>query len=223
MNPRPPSQSNPGNHFVDIHEVVMEEDEEEDATQTRPPDRNMNNRLNRFREFRPRNHHHVVHRGGFNRQVSLETGFSVLNRDSKARDDRKVLRSGLSLGGLESVNRAVGEGGGKGDFSLFRTKSTLSKQHSLMQLRKDRDKDRDRGDNVVDDRRTNVNETTAVENMDEAVNQSVPAGRYFAALRGPELDEVKVINSSSFLLLSENITFLRQKFHYLSTDPSKLM
>lgn len=38
-----------------------------------------------------------------------------------------------------------------------------------------------------------INGTSGMD--DDSVNASVPAGRYFAALRGPELDEVKVRNS----------------------------
>ena len=114
----------------------------------------------------------------FSRQVSLETGFSVLDRESKAKDERKVLRrSGRSFGGFDSVNKAGGEPG-KGDFNIFRTKSTLSKQNSLLPTRKERE--------------TEFQRTEGATGLDESLNKSVPAGRYFAALRGPELDQVKV-------------------------------
>ncbi|XWS49840.1 hypothetical protein CRYUN_Cryun12cG0037600 [Craigia yunnanensis] len=74
-----------------------------------------------------------------NRQVSLETGFSVLDRESKAKDERKVLRrSGRSFGGFDSANRIGGEAK-KGDFDIFRTKSTLSRQNSLLPTIKERE------------------------------------------------------------------------------------
>ncbi|TYK19459.1 guard cell S-type anion channel SLAC1 [Cucumis melo var. makuwa] len=106
--------------------------------------------------------------GGFERQMSLETG---LNRVSKGKGiERMALpRSGRSFGGFDST---IIEGK-KGDFSMFRTKSTLSKQNSLLPLKKDHQMDQ------------------SCEGRDESENKSVPVGRYFAALRGPELDQVK--------------------------------
>ncbi|OWM71908.1 guard cell S-type anion channel SLAC1 [Punica granatum] len=178
MDRRSTSPSSPGNHFVDIHEVLPEEIEVGAIKRAadKPPDKRVNRPI-RFRDGRQRQQR------SFSRQVSLETGFSVLNRESRGGDnERKVLsRSGLSFGGFESANRVVGEGTGKGDFSMFRTKSTLSKQNSLLPSRKERE-------NNLDSHQRN-NEGSG--GPEESVNKSVPVGRYFAALRGPELDEVK--------------------------------
>nr|GMD99109.1 guard cell S-type anion channel SLAC1 [Ipomoea batatas] len=113
---------------------------------------------------------------GFSRQVSLETGFSVLNGESsKHRNDRKVLsRSGQSFSGF-----GVGAEARKGDFSMFKTKSNLVRQNSKLLLKKE---------SGIDHQKSNLN---AAELDDDGVNDSVPAGRYFDALRGPELDQVK--------------------------------
>lgn len=180
MENHPPSPSAPGNHFVDIHEVLPKEIEV--GSMKRSDDKLPEKKANQ--SMRPRDGRQRQQRS-FSRQVSLETGFSVLNRESRGADnERKALpRSGLSFGGFEMANRVRGEGTGKGDFSIFRTKSALSKQNSLIPLRKERE-------NNVDSHQRN-NESSA--GMEESVNRSVPAGRYFAALRGPELDEVKVI------------------------------
>ncbi|KAF5175300.1 Guard cell s-type anion channel slac1 [Thalictrum thalictroides] len=162
------------NHFVDIHQVYSQE---EDRTTTRMTTDKVEKRLNRpvkLREMKrqPRS---------FSRQVSLETGFSVLRRESKPKDDRRLLsRSGQSLGASGSNRVGVAPEVKKGDFDLFRTKSTLSKQNSFLPLRKDTEMDSQK--------------TEALEGLDEEsihINRSVPAGRYFAALRGAELDQVK--------------------------------
>ncbi|XP_027337429.1 LOW QUALITY PROTEIN: guard cell S-type anion channel SLAC1 [Abrus precatorius] len=108
---------------------------------------------------------------GFNKQVSLETGISVLNIESKVKDERKALsRSGTNLEAFDSENR-------KWDFEIFKTKSTLSKQNSLLP-KKERELE------------SQKSHCSAL-NYDESADNSVPAGRYFAALRGPELDQVK--------------------------------
>ncbi|GFP86474.1 guard cell s-type anion channel slac1 [Phtheirospermum japonicum] len=89
-------------------------------------------------------------------------------------------RSGKSFGGFGSAHRIGGEGK-KGDFSIFRTKSSLVRQNSKLPLRKESGID-----NVQ------YNDNVSGGQLDESLlNKSVPAGRYFAALRGPELDEVK--------------------------------
>lgn len=176
---RPISPSSLQTHFVDIHEVLPEEEEEEgDPTVA---DKSENKRFNRHVRVRDVKRSHR----NFSRQVSLETGFSVLNRESKARDhERKALpRSGRSFGGFDSENR-IGMEGRKGDFSIFRTKSSLSKQNSLLPSRIKDQKEMECHRNIE-----------GSEGLDESVNKSVPAGRYFAALRGPELDQVKVILS----------------------------
>lgn len=163
-------------HFVDIHEALPEEDEERIIKMEDNDNNNVGKQMNRpirAREIkRPQRN--------FSRQVSLETGFSVLNRESKAKDERGSLpRSGRSFGGFDSANRIGLEGGRKGDFSIFKTKSTLSKQKSLLPSKMEK---------VLESQGSDGN------GNDESVNTSVPAGRYFAALRGPELDEVKVSN-----------------------------
>ncbi|XP_038906020.1 guard cell S-type anion channel SLAC1 [Benincasa hispida] len=176
------SHANP--NFVDIHEVVPEEEEKEEEEHARPtmmtsaladavgkrPKKHNNN--NRLRPPPPQ-------AGGFGRQMSLETG---LSRDSKGKGiERMALpRSGRSFGGFDST---IIEGK-KADFSIFRTKSTLSKQNSLLPLKKDH---RDHHHQMDQSQKT----YGSSEGMDESVNKSVPVGRYFAALRGPELDQVK--------------------------------
>lgn len=180
MDKRPvTSPSFRNSHFVDIHEVLPEEEEEEEEGIAREAEKadnsfSRNTKINRQMKRSD---------GSFNRQLSLETGFSVLRSESKAEDGRKVNlpRSGRSFGGFDSVTR-VGMEGRRGDFSIFKTKpSNLSKQNSLLPTRKERD---------VESQRTN----DGYGGVDESANESVPAGRYFAALRGPELDQVKVIN-----------------------------
>ncbi|KAK4262674.1 hypothetical protein QN277_028208 [Acacia crassicarpa] len=161
-------------HFVDIHEALPEEDEE-GMIKMEESDNNVEkktSRHNRVREMkRPQK--------SFGRQLSLETGFSMLNKESNAKDERKALtRSGRSFGGFDSTIRIGLEGGRKGDFSIFKTKSTLSKQNSLLPSKK-----KELVSQRIDDA-SNVG-------IDESVDTSVPAGRYFAALRGAELDEVK--------------------------------
>lgn len=160
-------------HLVDIHEVVPEEEEKKGAN--RKVDKADHKRLNRPIKVRDTKRQHR----GLNRQVSLETGFSVLlNRESKAKDERRSVvlsRSGRSFGGFDFEGR-------KGDFSMFKTKASLSRQNSLLPSRKERE--------VLEPQRTDPST-----GLDESVNESVPAGRYFAALRGPELDEIKVTHS----------------------------
>lgn len=172
MERRPAFPSSFETHFIDIHEVLPEE---EDKGKTQKIDKADHKRINRPIKVRDTNKR--PHRS-LNRQVSLETGFSVHNWESKAKDDRRVLtRSGRSLGGFDSANR-IGLGAPKGDFSLFKTKPTLSKQNPLLPSRKERE--------------------MVSTGLDDWVNESVPAGRYFAALRGPELDQVKVIFTFSW-------------------------
>lgn len=159
-------------HFEDIQEVVPEEEEGITRIQDKAK-KGLNKGFRGVRESR-----RPVHKS-FSRQVSLETGFSVLNRESNNDNDerRALARSGRSFGGFDSANRFGGEAR-KGDFSMFRTKSTLSKQNSLLPTRKEKELEPQRSDGSG--------------RLDESLNKSVPAGRYFAALRGPELDEVKV-------------------------------
>lgn len=164
-------------HFVDIHEEVLSEgDEEKMIKEEEKVEKHLN------RPTKAKRGHRI------NRQVSLETGFSVLNKENKGKNDRKVLtRSGTSLGVLGSDNKNIGLEGHKRDFSIFKTKSSLSKQNSLLP-RKEKE--------LLESQKING---SAVD--DESVHASdVPVGRYFAALRGPELDEVKVSDIFYFKL-----------------------
>ena len=81
----------------------------------------------------------------FSRQVSLGSGVTVLDMDRGGRNgggrgQRALPRSGRSLGVLNHsgvLGQASGDGAARrgGDFSMFRTKSTLSKQNSLLPTR----------------------------------------------------------------------------------------
>ena len=169
MDRRPTSPSSIETHFVDIHEVLPKEKEGAMEDKVGKPPK----RPNKFRDMKKPSGR------SFSRQVSLETGFSVLNRESKAKDERRVLRSGKSFGGFGANNiNQVGRDGRKGDFSIFMTKSSLTRQNSLLPSRKEIGLDSQKNDGPGHD------------------DDSVPAGRYFAALKGPELDEVKVIYRS---------------------------
>lgn len=166
-------------HFVDIHEVPeeevkVEEDEEEHNRNKvkKTSDQKQKKRFNKAMNLGETKRQNW----SFSRQVSLETGFSALYGEKKT--ERKELpRSGNSFGGFGSAYRSGAEGR-KGDYSMFRTKSSLVRQNSKLPLRKESETD------------GQYNEAIGVH--DESVNQSVPAGRYFAALTGPELDQVKV-------------------------------
>lgn len=164
-------------HFVDIHEVENEEDEDEITEMPEKIEQSSNHKSSnkpvKLKEFK-RTYK------SFSRQVSLETGFSVINKEiGRDKRARALVRSGRSLGTGQRIN--VSGEIKKGDFSKFMTKSSLSKQNSLTPMKKERvgtdlfSQDHDRADSP-----------------DESVNRSVPVGRYYAALRGPELDEVKV-------------------------------
>lgn len=189
-------------HFVDIHEVLPEEEEkEEEEEEELKEDRKTtkvgdNNKVNKFinKPVRIRDPPKRNQRSSFSRQVSLETGFSVLNRESKSKDDRRVLpRSGRSFGGFESANRFGGEAR-KGDFDIFRTKSTLSKQNSLLPTKKEKETESNQRNN------NNKDDENGRFDNESANRSSVPVGRYFAALRGPELDQVKVINITDYII-----------------------
>ncbi|CAI0414004.1 unnamed protein product [Linum tenue] len=202
-----PASPKPGDsHFVDIHEVLHEGDEEGGGEEERTTmERNQKpNRPPSARQFRIRGFGGQRSGVSFSRQVSLETGFSALMgkeaaSSSKANKDEgiKVLpRSGRSFGGFDSAKRlnvgGIDAGEKKGDFSMFRTKSSLSKQNSLLPIKK--------GDNRSDpmeywsgQRNNNDQNSNHVNGGGDhdSVHNGVPAGRYFAALTGPELDQVK--------------------------------
>lgn len=159
-------------HYVDIHEAFPEEEQEQEEE-----------RITR----RGKSHEEKRSNRSFSRQVSLETGFSALKEESRIKDGKSVLaRNGKSFAGFGSINGRVNGGEGrKGDFNMFRTKSSLSKQNSLLPSRKEREREREREREIEFPNRPDD------EAIGESVNKSVPAGRYFAALRGPELDQVK--------------------------------
>lgn len=180
------SSNSPEIHFLDVREVVIEANEEQEQQTTKTS-----------RKTEKTSQKHTRRPYNFSRQVSLETGVSVLKRDSKlAQNERKALpRSGRSFGAYGSAQRF--EGRSRGDFNMFRTKSGLNKQNSsMLPLRKERDYEWE----FDDEKKKNVN------GGDESVNKSVPAGRYFAALTGPELDQVKVITLTFACLVAYNIS-----------------
>ncbi|KAL0324085.1 UNVERIFIED_CONTAM: Guard cell S-type anion channel SLAC1 [Sesamum calycinum] len=174
MEMRETSRRSPATHFVDIHEVPeVEEEGEEEEREENKPTRTAEKQEKRFNKSIKAREVKKPDRN-FSRQVSLETGFSVLNGDKR---ERKALpRSGKSFSGFGSAY-ATGAEVRKGDFSIFKTKSTLVRQNSKLPLRKESGID------------LQYNDVSG--GLDESVNESVPAGRYFAALRGPELDQVK--------------------------------
>ncbi|KAE9459494.1 hypothetical protein C3L33_08613, partial [Rhododendron williamsianum] len=183
MDTRATSPNSLGTHFVDIHEVPEEEEEEEEeeGTQETKMAEKTEKRLTKLTKTREAKRQQRS--TTLSRQVSLETGFSVLNKESKAKDDqRKMLsRNGKSFGGFGSVHSG-GVEGRRGDFSIFRTKSGLLKQNTLLPAKESGELGGQRNDGF------GLGFGGA---EDESVNTSVPAGRYFAALRGPELDQVK--------------------------------
>ncbi|KAJ9173495.1 hypothetical protein P3X46_016618 [Hevea brasiliensis] len=171
-----PTSSSLETLFLDIHEVLQEEEEGGGGGgggKTRMADKARKGLHRQFKLREAKRHHR-----NFSRQVSLETGFNALNRECKAKYETRALpRSGRSFGGFDSIDRInIGETR-KGDFSIFKTKATLSKQNSLMPGRKEKDIESQRLDGS--------------NGHDDSVNEGVPAGRYFAALRGPELDQIK--------------------------------
>ncbi|PKA60452.1 Guard cell S-type anion channel SLAC1 [Apostasia shenzhenica] len=148
----------------------------------------------------------------FDRQVSLETGFAALFEEANgsksaavsprgSKDRRLLSRNGKSLGpttAAAAASVAVGGryGSRRGDFSMFRTKS-LSKQQSILPIRKYSGNLQNGEDEAAG----------AAASCDDSVGEvsvkSVPAGRYFAALRGPELDEVR--ESEDILLPKDEV------------------
>jgi hypothetical protein len=132
--------------------------------------------------------------------VSLGSGVAVMGIDRGGRNggragQRALPRSGKSLSVLNNHSGGLGQADGVarrgGDFSMFRTKSTLSKQNSLLPSRIKEELD--------DVDLAHVEGQSAGRPDVDPLNKSVPAGRYFAALRGPELDEVRVSHPSNHL------------------------
>lgn len=140
----------PNSHFLDIHEVVpegAEEEEEEGQQQQQEQEKKVEvkidkrpNRIPKVRETKRQQHRN------FSRQVSLETGVSVLQKQSKAKNGKGVLsRSGNSFAAYGEAQRfGVINDGRRENFNMFRTKSTLGKQNSLLPLRKESGMDRSR-------------------------------------------------------------------------------
>ncbi|KAH9612398.1 hypothetical protein KSS87_014423 [Heliosperma pusillum] len=184
MDKIPPSSTSSNPQFVDIPEILSGDDNQGTSRQT-TTNRGDQKRAKSTRPVRFQDQPKRVPNRNFNRQVSLETGFSVLKRNENEKIG--LSRSGRSLGGGfgSRSNGVIGEGK-KDDFSKFRTKSTLSKQHSLLPMRKEINELE--YNNNTHNQRSNFNGS---EGGDDSVNTSVPAGRYFAALTGPELDQVK--------------------------------
>lgn len=83
----------------------------------------------------------------------------------------------------------------RGDFSMFRTKSTLSRQASLLPLRNNHNHNQNQSHNINQDRNTGVESQLP---QDDPVSEPVSAGRYFRALSGPELNQIRVSNIHSF-------------------------
>ncbi|XP_012567410.1 guard cell S-type anion channel SLAC1 isoform X2 [Cicer arietinum] len=141
---------------MDIHDEILSEGDDEGIIKN--DEKHLSKSSTEAQETK-RNHTSIK------RQVSLKTGFSVLNRERKGRDDQRKVqtRSGTSLGVFDLEAQQT-------DFSILKTKSSPSKQNSLLP------------------RKLESQDINGVD--DDSINEVVPAGRYFAALRGPELDEV---------------------------------
>ncbi|GAB2237323.1 hypothetical protein Droror1_Dr00027205 [Drosera rotundifolia] len=196
MAQKPPSSSSSDAHYVDIPKVShgsgegassnMINNNPQEETKTKPkPNSVLFQETNQGRDGATGN-------TSFSRQVSLETAFSRLKTD-KGSDLRTLPRSGTSFAGFE-------RGRQKADFSIFRTKSTISKQSSFLPMKK--------GDKVMIDHVDQLKrDDGSDEAKDDSVNSSVPAGRYFAALSGPELDQVKD-HSDILLPMDEKWPFL---------------
>jgi hypothetical protein len=184
--PSSSSSSTGGHHTVDIRAAQAQPEEARQSAMSGP--------INIRGERRP-----PPMQRAFSRQVSLGSGVTVLGMDKVGKNggrgqQRALPRSGKSLGVLNHTGAlgqaAAGDGAARrGDFSMFRTKSTLSKQNSLLPSRI-REPDLELPPHVE-------GPSVGRQGGEDPLNKSVPAGRYFAALRGPELDEVRVSRNSS--------------------------
>ncbi|CAL9146279.1 unnamed protein product [Musa hybrid cultivar] len=124
------------------------------------------------------------------RQISLESGIAWVEteekevqgrRSSDAKEEPRVVLSRNSRSCGAPGATAGNAGQRKGDFSMFRTKSALaSRQNSFLSSRKESGPHLNHADGVP-----------GLAGTDDRVNKSVSAGRFFAALRGPELDQVR--------------------------------
>ncbi|XP_021754023.1 guard cell S-type anion channel SLAC1-like [Chenopodium quinoa] len=172
MDKTPPDPRPSNAHLIDIQEVLSEEDEGTTLNRTTAQKPEKRGRARPVRHQEPARR--AGNRSSLSRQVSLETGFSVL-KGTQQNERVALSRSGRSLGGLGAKSSgAVVREVKKGDFSMFKTKSSLTKQNSLMPMKKEC-----------------TNEVDYNQKIKVSADDSVPAGRYFAALRGPELDQVK--------------------------------
>jgi hypothetical protein len=124
--------------------------------------------------------------GKLGRQLSLGTGFSKWNKEN-GNSPKVLARSGASFSGFSS-NKSK-EMMKDHNYSLFGTKSG----NALLQARKMEEQERQ--DHNIQQSRVHLN---------------LPAGRYFDALKGPELDVLKVsLNITSVAISSlKTITFL---------------
>ncbi|CAL9753462.1 unnamed protein product [Musa acuminata subsp. burmannicoides] len=167
-------------HFVDIHPVLSDD----------------NDNLNRLRDRQSSDATVNFRAGGdgegtekrlqrnvwtFSRQIPLESGIGVFDVEKKGSVEGESSGNarGKSLGGVGATGGDAGNR--KGYFDMFRTKSALgAKQNSSIPSWKENEPDPDNAEGVA-----------GSAGADDRVNKSVPAGRYFAALRGPELDQVR--------------------------------
>ncbi|KAL4188086.1 hypothetical protein AMTRI_Chr09g22160 [Amborella trichopoda] len=182
------TKPSPGNDepFVDIHELYTEEVRDKEMK----PDKYCRIHKDKGQHHIGKNHHHHHNGVKFTRQVSLETGFSVFGNCTNKEERRSKLltRSGNSFGEFRGAARVTDVR--RGEFNLFRTKTTLSRQNSLLPLRKLAEQDVH-------------HHHPPLPQAEEDVDLEVPAGRYFAALQGPELDEVK--DSEDILLPKDEL------------------
>uniref|UniRef100_A0ACD5UUJ0 Uncharacterized protein n=1 Tax=Avena sativa TaxID=4498 RepID=A0ACD5UUJ0_AVESA len=186
--PSSPPPTGHGHHAVDIRAAVQTDQEARPSAMSGP--------LSLRNDRRP-----PPAQRAFSRQVSLGSGVAVMGIDRGGRrgGQRALPRSGKSLGVLNNHSGGLVQDGAArkagGDFSMFRTKSTLSKQNSMLPSRI--------REELEDVDLAHVEGQSAGRPDVDPLNKSVPAGRYFAALRGPELDEVR--DSEDILLPKDEV------------------
>ncbi|KAJ4953495.1 hypothetical protein NE237_030327 [Protea cynaroides] len=152
----------PEEQFADIHQVFPEGEAQGTMKMKNKVEKRLSRPCWKIRDMRRQ-------LKSLNKQVLLETGFSSHRKESEeTKGCRTLERTGQCFGGFYSGSRVNGEAK-KTDFSIFRTKSTRSKQVSLLPLQKM-------------DSQTNE----ASEGLED-----ISVGRYFAALTGPEFDQLK--------------------------------
>ncbi|KAJ4953548.1 hypothetical protein NE237_030380 [Protea cynaroides] len=157
----------PEDQFDDICQGFPKEEAQGTMKMTNKVDKRLNRPRWKIRET-------TRQQRSFSKQLSLETGFSSHSKESEeTKECRRTLeRTGQSFGGFQSDSRCGGEAK-KEDFSLFRTKSTLGTLKStLLPL-------------------LPLQEVDSPKNEGSGVLEDVSVGRYFEALTGPELDQLK--------------------------------